>query len=110
MHGFNCRPRRHHPQQYEDMSLEAANNLGLWKFENCPNLANAHVGCNIHARMNVDRLHLPFKGIFNDYTWELMVDFLKDLSRAEKALELIDENFFALPHFSDISQLGDKLT
>ncbi|KAF8243359.1 hypothetical protein K440DRAFT_562039 [Wilcoxina mikolae CBS 423.85] len=39
-----------------------------------------------------------------------MVDFLKDIYGAEKALELIDERFFALPRFSNIHQFGDKLT
>ncbi|KAF8248627.1 hypothetical protein K440DRAFT_546789 [Wilcoxina mikolae CBS 423.85] len=39
-----------------------------------------------------------------------MVDFLKDIYGAEKALELIDERFFTLPRFSDIRQFGDKLT
>ncbi|KAF8241226.1 hypothetical protein K440DRAFT_574364, partial [Wilcoxina mikolae CBS 423.85] len=91
MPGFNRRPRRRHPQRYEDMSVEAANDVGLWKFENCPNFADAHAGCNIYASMNVDRLHQFLKGVFKDHTWEWMVDFLKDIYGAEKALELIDE-------------------
>ncbi|KAF8247199.1 hypothetical protein K440DRAFT_551742 [Wilcoxina mikolae CBS 423.85] len=71
--------------------LEAANDVGLWKFENCPNLADAHADCNIYTSMNVDRLHQLLKGVFKDHTWEWMVDFLKDIYGAEKALELIDE-------------------
>ncbi|KAF8244558.1 hypothetical protein K440DRAFT_507416, partial [Wilcoxina mikolae CBS 423.85] len=65
---------------------------------------------NIYASMNVDRLHQLLKGIFKDHTWEWMVDFLKDIYGAEKALELIDEQYFVLPRFSDIRQFGDKLT
>ncbi|KAF8241535.1 hypothetical protein K440DRAFT_570007 [Wilcoxina mikolae CBS 423.85] len=92
------------------MSVEAANDVGLWKFENCPIFADAHADCNIYASMNVDQLHQLLKGVFKYHTWEWMVDFLKDIYGAEKALELIDERFFALPHFSDIRQFGDKLT
>ncbi|KAF8243608.1 hypothetical protein K440DRAFT_510650, partial [Wilcoxina mikolae CBS 423.85] len=46
---------------------------------------------NIYASMNVDRLHQLLKGVFKDHTWEWMVDFLKDIYGAEKALKLIDE-------------------
>ncbi|KAF8252244.1 hypothetical protein K440DRAFT_510335, partial [Wilcoxina mikolae CBS 423.85] len=65
---------------------------------------------NIYASMNVDWLHQFLKDIFKDHTWEWMVDFLKDIYGAEKTLELIDEQSFALPRFSDICQFGDKLT
>ncbi|KAF8245003.1 hypothetical protein K440DRAFT_557281 [Wilcoxina mikolae CBS 423.85] len=92
------------------MSVEAANDVGLWKFENCPNVADVHADCNIYASMNVDRLHQLLKGIFKDHKWEWMVDILKDIYGEEKAFELIDERFFALPRFSDIRQFGDKLT
>jgi hypothetical protein len=84
--------------------------VGLWKFENCRNFADALAGCNIYASMNIDQLHQLLKGILKDHTWEWMVDFLKDIYGTEKALKLIDERFFAMPHFSDISQFGDKLT
>ncbi|KAF8245054.1 hypothetical protein K440DRAFT_556748 [Wilcoxina mikolae CBS 423.85] len=110
MSGFNRRPRQRYPQRYKNMSVEAANDVGLWKFENCPNFANAHAGCNINTSMNVDRLDQLLKDVFKDHTWEWMVDFLKDIYGAEKALELIDERFFALTRFPDICQFGDKLT
>ncbi|KAF8253551.1 hypothetical protein K440DRAFT_533531, partial [Wilcoxina mikolae CBS 423.85] len=92
------------------MSVEAANDVGLWKFENCPNFADANAGCNIYVSMNIDRLHQLLKGVFKDHTWEWMVDFLQDIYGAEKALKLIDEVFFALPRFSNIHQFGNKLT
>ena len=84
--------------------------MGLWKFENCPIFADAYVGCNIYASMNVDQLHQLLKGVFKDHIWEWMVAFLKHIYGTKKALELIDEQFFALPHFSNIYLIGNKLT
>ncbi|KAF8245028.1 hypothetical protein K440DRAFT_504296, partial [Wilcoxina mikolae CBS 423.85] len=65
---------------------------------------------NIYVSMNVDRLLQLLKGVLKDHMWEWMVDFLKDLYGAEKALEVIKEQFFALPRFSYICQFGNKLT
>ncbi|KAF8248438.1 hypothetical protein K440DRAFT_509219, partial [Wilcoxina mikolae CBS 423.85] len=60
---------------------------------------------NIYTSMNVDRLHQLLKGIFKDHTWEW-----NDIYVAEKASELIDERFFALPRFCYNRQFGNKLT
>jgi len=70
MPGFARRPRCHHPQRYLHLSTMAAEEVGLWKFADCPNFANAHAGCNIYVCMNVDRLHQLLKGLFKDHTWE----------------------------------------
>jgi len=60
--------------------------------------------------MNVDQLHQLLKGLFKDHTWEWIIGFLKDIYGHEKDLDLIDERFSIIPHFSDICQFGDKLT
>jgi hypothetical protein len=93
MPGFACRPRRHHPQRYFHLSTKAAEEVGLWKFADCPNFANAHAGFNIYSCMNVDWLHQLLKGLFKDHTWEWIVSFLKDIYGQEKGLDLIDERF-----------------
>jgi len=110
MPGFACRPRRHHPQQYLHLSTTAAEEVWLWEFADCPNFADAHAGCNIYSCMNVDRLHQLLKGLFEDHTWEWNVGFLKDSYGQENGLDLIDEPFSIIPHFSDTHQFGEKLT
>jgi hypothetical protein len=79
----------------------AAEEVGLWKFADCPNFPDTHVGCNIYSCMNVDQLHQLLKGLFEDHTWEWIVGFLKDIYGQEKGLDLIDERFSIIPHFSD---------
>jgi len=91
MPSFARRPRRRHPQRYLHLSTTAAEEVGLWKFADCPNFADAHAGCNIYSCMNVDRLHQLLKGLFKDHTWEWIVSFLKDIYGQEKGLDLIDE-------------------
>jgi hypothetical protein len=91
MPGFARWPRRHHPQRYLHLSTTAAEELGLSKFADCPNFADAHAGCNIYSCMNVDWLHQLPKGLFKDHTWEWIVSFLKDIYGQEKGLDLIDE-------------------
>jgi hypothetical protein len=70
MPGFTCRPRLHHPQWCLHLATTAAEEVGLWKFANCPNFANTHAGCNIYSCMNVVRLHQLRKGLFKDHAWE----------------------------------------
>ncbi|KAF8241847.1 hypothetical protein K440DRAFT_504277, partial [Wilcoxina mikolae CBS 423.85] len=65
---------------------------------------------NIYASIKVIQLHQLLNGVFKDHTWDWIIDFLKHKYDAEKALELIDERFFALPCFSYILQSGNKLT
>jgi len=108
--GFALRPRCHHPQRYLHLWTTAAEEAWLWKFAECPNFADAHAGCNTYSCMNVDRLHQLLKGLFKDHTWEWIDGFLKAICGQEKGLDLIDERFSIIPHFSDIRQVGDKLT
>jgi len=110
MPGFALRPRRHHPQRYLHLSTKAAEEVGLWKFADCPNFADAPAGCNIYSCMNVDRLHQLLKGLLKDHTWEWIVSFLKDIYGQEKGLDLIEERFSIIPRFSNIRRLGDTLT
>jgi len=110
MPSFAHRPRRRHPQWYLHLSTTAAEEVGLWKFADCPNFADAHAGCNIYSCMNVDWLHQLLKGLSKDHTWEWIVSFLKDNDGQEKGLDLIDERLSIIPRFSNIQQFGDKLT
>jgi len=60
--------------------------------------------------MDDDRLHQLLKGLFKDHTWEWIVNFLKDIYRQEKGLDLMDERFSVIHRLSNILQFGDKLT
>jgi hypothetical protein len=91
MPGFTRRPRRRYPQRYRHLSTKAAMEVGLWKFADFPNFADAHADCDIYSCMNVDLLHLLLKGLFKDHTWEWIVSFLKDINGQEKDLDVIDE-------------------
>jgi len=91
MPGFTRRPRGRHPQQYLYLSKTAAEEVGLWKFADCPNFADVHAGCNIYSGMNVDWLHQILKGLFQDHTCECIVSFLKNIYGQEKGLDLIVE-------------------
>jgi len=110
MPGLAHGPRHHHPQWYLHLSTMAAKEVGLWKFADCPNFANAHACCNLHSCMNVDWLHQLPNGLFKDHTWEWIVGFLKDIYGQEKGLDLIDEQFSIIAHFSHIHNFGEKLT
>jgi hypothetical protein len=57
MPGFTRRPMHRHPQRYVYVSKMAAEELGLGKFADCANFADAHASCNIYSCMNVDWLH-----------------------------------------------------
>jgi len=57
----------------------AAEEVGLWKFADCPNFTNALVGCNINSCMDVDRLHQLLKGMVKYHTWKWIVGFLNDI-------------------------------
>jgi len=57
----------------------AAEEVGLWKFADCLNFADAHADSNIHSCMNINWLHQLLKGLFQDHTWEWIVHFLKDI-------------------------------
>jgi hypothetical protein len=92
------------------LSTTAAEEVGLWKFADCPNFADAHSGSNIYSCMHVDRLHQLLKGLCKYHTWEWIVSFLKDIYGQERDLDLTDERFPIIPPFSDICQFGDKLT
>jgi hypothetical protein len=61
------------------LSTTALDEVGLWKFADCPNFADAHTGCNIDSSINVYWLHQPLNGLFKDHTWEWIVGFLKDI-------------------------------
>ncbi|KAF8241913.1 hypothetical protein K440DRAFT_502166, partial [Wilcoxina mikolae CBS 423.85] len=67
---FNHRPRRHHHQRYEAMSVEAEDTVGLWKFENCRNFPHTHADCNMYTSMNVDPQQQLLNGVFKYHTWE----------------------------------------
>ncbi|KAF8241279.1 hypothetical protein K440DRAFT_573737, partial [Wilcoxina mikolae CBS 423.85] len=86
MSGLNGRPRRRHPQQYDDMSVEAANDMGLGMFENRRNFTNAHVGSNIYSGINVEQLHQLLKRVFIHYKLKWMVEHLKDIYGARKGI------------------------
>jgi len=88
----------------------AAAEVGLWKIAYCPNFADAHAGCNIVSCMNVNWLHHLMKGLFQDHSREWIVGFLKDILGQENDLDLIDEWFSIIPHFSDILYFADILT
>jgi hypothetical protein len=79
MPGFARMPRRCHPELYIHLSTTAAEEVGLWKFADCPNFANAHAGCNIFSCRNVDWLHQLLKCLFQDHTCKWIVSFLKDI-------------------------------
>jgi len=79
MPSFARRPWRCHSQRYLNLSSMAAEEVGLWKFANCPNFADAHAGCDTYSCMNVDRLHQPLMDLFKNHTWEWIVCFLKDI-------------------------------
>jgi len=49
-------------------------------------------------------------GLFKDPTWQWIVGFLKYIYGQENSLDLIDEGFFIILHFSDIFQFGERLT
>jgi len=72
-------PRLCHPQQYFDLAAMAAEEMGLWKFADCPHFTDAHAGCNIYSCMNIAWLHQLLKGLFKDHTWDWIVGFLKDI-------------------------------
>jgi hypothetical protein len=102
MPNFARRPRHHHLQCYLHLSTTAVEEVGLWKFADCPNFANAHSGSNIYSCMNVDRLHQLLKGLCKYHAWEWIVSFLKDIYGQERDLDLTDERFPIIPPFSDI--------
>jgi hypothetical protein len=87
-----------------------ADKVGLWKFADYLNFANAHADIHLYSCMNVDWLHQLLKGMFQDHTREWIVHFLKDIYASEKSVDLIDERFSIIPPFVDIVQFGDKLT
>jgi len=62
---FSCR----HTPHYHHMSTTAAAEVGLWKFAEGTNFANAHAGFDIYDCMNVDRWHQLLNGLLKDYTW-----------------------------------------
>ena len=110
MPGFAGIPTRHLLQWYLHLSTTAAAEVGLWKFADCPNFADAHAGCNIYSCMNVDHLHQLLKGLFIDPNWEWIVSFLKDIYGHKKGLDLIDEQFAIIPCFPNIRRVGEELT
>jgi len=60
--------------------------------------------------MNVYWLHQLLNGLFKDHTCRWIVGCLKDIYVQENCLDLIDEWFSIIPHFSNIPQFGDKLS
>jgi len=73
------------------LSTTAAEEVGLGKFADCSNFADAPAGCNIYSCMKVDWLHQLLKGLFKAHTWEWIASFLKHIHRQEKGLDLVDE-------------------
>jgi hypothetical protein len=84
--------------------------VGLWKFADYSNFADAHAGCNIYSFLILDWLHQLLKSSFRVHTGEWIVSFLKDIYGQEKGLDLIDEQFSIILHFCYKCQRGDKLS
>jgi len=79
MPGFTQMPRHHYPWLYICVQTMAPGEVGEWKIADCPNLADGCECCSIYSCMNVEQLHQLLQGLFQDHTWEWIVDILKDI-------------------------------
>jgi hypothetical protein len=60
--------------------------------------------------MIVDQSYHLQKGLYKDHTWEWIVSCVKDIDGQENSLDLMNEQFSIIPHFSNICQFKDKFT
>jgi hypothetical protein len=73
------------------LSITADEEVGLWKFTDGPNFADAYAGCNIYSCINIDRLQQLLKSLLDDHRWEWVVGFLNNIDGHEMDFNLIEE-------------------